>query len=138
MLRHAKYGNEVFLESFKSTERQSLCMVVQERTIRVRRFLNRILIGVALLCTWSVAFGESSDGQSHYRERIIPLLKTYCYECHGGGAKEGNLALDQFATASDALQSRELRWKVFKNLRAGVMPPAGEKKPSSEEIEQIA
>src|SRR5262245_4088803 len=75
---------------------------------------------------------------SRFEQRVRPLLKSYCYDCHGDGAKEGNLALDQFATAQDALQGRDLWWKVLKNLRSGVMPPAGEKRPSQDELETIA
>src|SRR5689334_86328 len=34
--------------------------------------------------------------QAHFEQRVLPLLKSYCYDCHGNGEKEGNLSLDQF------------------------------------------
>ena len=97
---------------------------------------DRILLaGVAVLVAFAATV--NADGLIRYQEQILPLLKTYCYDCHAGGSKEGNLALDQFRTSADALSSHELWWKVFKNLRAGVMPPAGEKRPQTGEVEQI-
>jgi Protein of unknown function (DUF1592)/Protein of unknown function (DUF1588)/Protein of unknown function (DUF1587)/Protein of unknown function (DUF1585)/Protein of unknown function (DUF1595)/Planctomycete cytochrome C len=97
---------------------------------------------------WLVAFlavfnGGATSGAAPaelllFEQRVRPLLKSYCYDCHGDGSKEGNLALDQFATVEKALESRELWWKVLRNLRSGVMPPAGEKRPSQEELESIA
>ena len=72
------------------------------------------------------------------RQEAQSLLRHYCYDCHGDGASEGELTLDQFAGTSDAAKEPELWWKVLKNLRAGVMPPAGEQKPSNEELETIA
>lgn len=92
---------------------------------------------VALSCL-SAAYGAAPDGAAHFQERVLPLLKSYCYDCHGGGSTEGNLALDQVETDSGALQNRELWWKVLKNLRAGVMPPAGEARPEPDELETIA
>ena len=75
---------------------------------------------------------------SRFEEDVQPLLKSYCYDCHGNITKEGNLALDQFVTADDAIKNRELWWKVLKNLRSGVMPPTGEPRPSAAELEIIA
>ena len=87
----------------------------------------------------SAAMGQSAPAvQLRFEQRVRPLLKSYCYECHGDGAKEGNVALDQLGMADGAPQGRETWWKVLKNLRSGVMPPAGEKRPSKEELETIA
>ena len=62
-----------------------------------------------------------------------------CYGCHNATKRhEGNLALDQFATTGEAFKNRELWWKVLKNLRSGVMPPAGERRPTAAELETIA
>src|SRR5262245_29352764 len=90
-----------------------------------------------ILLARSAAWAAPLAG-SHFEQRVRPLLQSYCYDCHGNAAKEGRLALDEFATADDALKNRPLWWKVLKNLRSGVMPPAGEKRPSEEELETIA
>jgi hypothetical protein len=68
-----------------------------------------------------------------FRERVQPILETYCYGCHGNGAVEGNRTLDKFDSDESLLQNIELWQAVLKNVRAGIMPPAGENRPSDEE-----
>lgn len=96
------------------------------------------LVGLAFLWSCTSAYSDTTDGADHYRQQVLPLLKTYCYDCHGGGSQEGNLVLDQFANDGAILENRELWWKVFKNLRARMMPPADEKQPTADEVEVIA
>lgn len=97
--------------------------------------LGKTLV-LALLCSSPICTAAPPQG-ADVEQSVRPLLKTYCYECHGDGAKEGGLALDQLATA-DAAKGLPVWWKVLKNLRSGVMPPAGEKRPSPAEVESIA
>ena len=80
---------------------------------------------------------HADDGASRYAEDIQPLLTEYCYACHGLGAKKGGVALDEFATAADALGNRDLWHSVLKNVRAGIMPPAGKPRPSSDEAKTL-
>ena len=94
---------------------------------------------IVLLSLLSVGVAQAAPPQSvDFAQQVRPLLKTYCYDCHGEGAKEGGLALDQLATVVGAPESRPAWWKVLKNLRSGMMPPAGEKRPSPAEVESIA
>jgi len=85
-----------------------------------------------------IAFATTPEGEARFQERIRPLLKTYCADCHSGDAKEGNLSFDQFASTDDAIKNLELWWKVLKNLRANTMPPDGESRPTPAELETIA
>ena len=32
---------------------------------------------------------------AEFREKVEPILSTYCYECHGGGEKKGGVQLDE-------------------------------------------
>lgn len=73
-----------------------------------------------------------------FEQHVRPLLKTYCFECHGDGQKEGSLALDQVASTSSDPKLRDIWWKVLKNLRSGLMPPVGNPRPTEEEQETIA
>jgi mono/diheme cytochrome c family protein len=56
------------------------------------------------------------------------LLDQYCVGCHNQKAKIGGLALDSvdLSLAGDNAQTLE---KVIRKLRAGMMPPAGSKRP---------
>lgn len=110
-------------------------MVSNATKIRAATQVAVLYVGLAIA---SSTYADATEGTVHYQQHVLPLLKTYCYDCHGGGSKEGNLALDQFATDSEALQNRDLWWKVFKNLRARTMPPAEEKQPTANEVEVVA
>ena len=71
--------------------------------------------------------------QATFEEEALPLLQDYCYGCHGNGLKKGQVSLDAFETDPAKLHDSELWFAVLKNVRAGLMPPEGEARPSDEE-----
>ena len=83
----------------------------------------------------SPALGQSpvSAAMTQYRSGIEPVLKEYCYDCHGDGMDKGRVTLDQFASEEAMLGSHELWLHVLKNVRAGLMPPAKKKQPTAEQ-----
>jgi hypothetical protein len=66
------------------------------------------------------------------------LVKKYCVDCHNGDTKEGNLDLASLLAQDSSSESVVAWWKVLKNLRAGVMPPQGQERPTAEEQKAIA
>jgi mono/diheme cytochrome c family protein len=56
------------------------------------------------------------------------LVTTYCATCHSDRAKAGGLSLAGF-TAMKAQEHPEVVEKMIRKLRAGMMPPAGAKRP---------
>ncbi len=98
---------------------------------------GRFAFSVAFFAAGHIALAaaeETPDFETH----VVPILKTYCYECHGGGEKEGDLTLDQFSTADQALARSDLWWSVLKNVRSQLMPPAGHDRPSPTEVTTLA
>jgi hypothetical protein len=75
---------------------------------------------------------------SRFADQIQPILIDHCYRCHGDGVKKGNVAFDQFGSDSALTADRDFWWAVLKNVRAGVMPPAGKPAPTGEQIGQLA
>jgi hypothetical protein len=71
--------------------------------------------------------------ETQFRERVQPILEDYCIACHGNGTKKGGLALDEVTSNQGRLHDGELWWAVLKNVRAGLMPPAGKPRPSNTE-----
>lgn len=71
-----------------------------------------------------------------FQNEIQPLLDRYCYDCHGGGIKKGNLTLDEFTTEATLAQPA-LWWHVLKKTRSGLMPPADEARPSPAEVTRL-
>lgn len=90
----------------------------------------------AIFISNSVA--DEVERMGRYQRDVLPVLEQYCYACHGEGGAEGGMSLDGFASDSDLLNSHDQWWAVLKNLRAGVMPPAGEPRPAEDEISRIA
>ena len=54
------------------------------------------------------------------------LVKQYCASCHSDRGKAGGLSLTAFDASSSSPQDTE---KMIRKLRAGMMPPAGAKRP---------
>ena len=73
-----------------------------------------------------------------FRKTVQPILSQYCYDCHGDGANKGNVTLDQFKSDRDILNSRELWWRVLRNVRAGIMPPAKRERPTDAQQLELA
>jgi hypothetical protein len=56
------------------------------------------------------------------------LVATYCATCHSERAKAGGLSLAGF-NAMRAHEAPDMAEKIVRKLRAGMMPPAGAKRP---------
>jgi mono/diheme cytochrome c family protein len=65
------------------------------------------------------------------------LVKQYCAGCHSDRAKAGGLSLASFDAAM-AVDHAEVTEKVIRKLRAGMMPPAGARRPESAVLTQLA
>lgn len=112
-------------------------MVIPEG--KARSWIDRtrdafVLTAIVLACMpgrWLDANEKSFD------ERARPLLERYCNQCHNPESHHGNLTLGKIVLDDDPIKNRLAWWKVLKNLRAGVMPPAGEERPTPQELETI-
>lgn len=98
------------------------------------------LIGLALLThgLWWSNTTIAADEAEAFAQQVVPLLKAYCLDCHGGTAKEGNFSFNSITDLAEARRHPELWWKALQNLRSGVMPPFGEPRPTADEVESIA
>lgn len=56
---------------------------------------------------------------------LAGLFESHCYDCHGNGAREGNLALDELLTAEPSPATRDQWRKCWKMVRQEFMPPVG-------------
>ncbi len=77
-----------------------------------------------------------ADGQPAivYRDRVQPLLRKYCIECHGQETHEGQVNFEAFKDFSAAIGDRKTWERARKMLGAGSMPPADhEPRPSGAE-----
>ncbi len=60
-------------------------------------------------------------------------VKQYCVGCHSDRGKAGDLSLASF-DASRASEHPDISEKIIRKLRAGMMPPAGSRRPDEEAL----
>ncbi len=92
--------------------------------VRCRISPLRLAIGVAA-CFSAVVLGADLEPipESSTQDRRA-LLESYCFECHGNGATEGNLDLEQLLDRPSDRVTRDTWHKVIQHLEVGNMPPA--------------
>jgi hypothetical protein len=89
----------------------------------MRRVVVAVCLILAALCASNASAAPEPDAAA--------LFETHCFDCHGYGAAEGNLALDELMAASPSAETREQWRKVWKMVRQEFMPPAGSDAPAS-------
>jgi Protein of unknown function (DUF1592)/Protein of unknown function (DUF1588)/Protein of unknown function (DUF1587)/Protein of unknown function (DUF1585)/Protein of unknown function (DUF1595)/Planctomycete cytochrome C len=100
----------------------------------------RIIILAALtagLTANQAAMAIDLTASADFKKNIQPVLEEYCYDCHGGGESRGGVTLDAFNSNTNLAAGRDVWWRVLKNLRAGLMPPAKKSQPTKEQKEVI-
>jgi hypothetical protein len=103
-----------------------------------RQLVLRVGVFLALGLLACSARGAESRAVTRFQDEIQPLLIDYCYRCHAEGMKKGEVAFDQAGSDEALVKRRELWWAVLKNVRAGIMPPAGKPRPDAKEVELLA
>jgi Protein of unknown function (DUF1588)/Protein of unknown function (DUF1587)/Protein of unknown function (DUF1592)/Protein of unknown function (DUF1585)/Protein of unknown function (DUF1595)/Planctomycete cytochrome C len=98
-----------------------------------RSSLNVLALAAAFL--WVGPAGvRAEDGAKLFRDKVQPMLAEHCYECHADGAKKGDVTLDKFPSSDPLQGGNDLWWRVLKNVRSGLMPPADQERPTAEEM----
>ncbi|MBI3491340.1 MAG: DUF1592 domain-containing protein [Acidobacteria bacterium] len=117
----------------------------------------RNVIG-AMVSAFVLTVGLTAGGQQHAVRKTIPrspamavahapstmapdaqkaLINQYCVGCHNDKAKTGGLTLASFDPAQ-ADQNAETAEKMIRKLRAGMMPPAGMRRPDADTVKAFA
>ena len=80
-------------------------------------------VGVLILFSGrplSAAAGPAPD----YQREILPVLREYCYDCHGEGSKKGGVSLDRFSSVEEFAREPKHWLAVWRNLDSQLMPPS--------------
>jgi Protein of unknown function (DUF1592)/Protein of unknown function (DUF1588)/Protein of unknown function (DUF1587)/Protein of unknown function (DUF1585)/Protein of unknown function (DUF1595)/Planctomycete cytochrome C len=104
--------------------------------MKFRSFILTMLFISAWALIWPLSAAEVL-APTEFNQKIRPVLEEYCYDCHGDGEESGGVALDAFNSSTNFVAGRDVWWRVLKNLRAGLMPPAKKSQPSKEQKELV-
>ena len=101
---------------------------------------NALVAALALLGPGAsnAASNAAPAGFARFQSDILPILKEYCFDCHGDGMNKGKVAFDEFKTPDELLARKDLWQAVLKNVRAGLMPPEKKPRPSEEQKRALA
>ena len=94
-----------------------------------------VACGCCSVLILSALVAQGADGD--FDARILPLLKTYCAECHSGSEPEAGLSFDMVRHVSHVDDHPDLWEGVAKKLRRREMPPADAKQLSADEIKLV-
>src|SRR5476649_2715284 len=86
------------------------------------RFLLVALAVCALVAPPARAAAPAEPDIS-FEKTVAPLLKNYCYDCHGDGEHKGDVALDHYKNTAAVEQDRKTWELVLHNVRSQIMPP---------------
>ena len=108
--------------------------------------MNRVLIACSV--AFVIAGWASVDGRQSTPTAVrvplspspSPLLDQYCLTCHNDRVKTGGLSLQGLSIdgASRVRDDAETWEKVIRKVRAGMMPPAGAKRPERAALDGFA
>jgi hypothetical protein len=101
------------------------------RGLSALRGMAVFVLAIVVVCPRVSSAGDRVG--ERFGEQVQPILEEYCYGCHGDGMKKGGITLDGFDTDGARLRDHDLWWAVLKNVRAGIMPPAGKPRPTDTE-----
>src|SRR5271163_5183421 len=99
--------------SVRSQAAATLLAASNQPAWRARPCRQSWMLGLALLAFLAnprLAVAESIPGATSFHDQIQPILKTYCFDCHGDGAHKGNVAFDEFKSDQSVLTNRDLWW----------------------------
>jgi len=92
------------------------------RPLNPRHPLQRLLV---LTCGLLLPF--ASLRADDYADKILPILKDSCLNCHATKKQKGDVDLEQFASVADIRRSPKVWEAVLEQVASGEMPPKKEK-----------
>jgi hypothetical protein len=98
--------------------------------------LKTLLLGWIVVVSAAWGYGQAPRPQSPAPNQRA-FLDQYCIGCHNERAKTAGLMLDKMDVTQVA-QNAEVWEKVVRKLRAGMMPPAGARRPDRPALEAFA
>jgi hypothetical protein len=88
-------------------------------------------LGILFFCPFS-----RTRAQPAFDSTVAPVLKTFCFDCHGGAKPKANLVLDRLAP--DFEKNADVWKAIMERISDGSMPPKGKDRPSAVQVKAVA
>ena len=98
--------------------------------IYMRVYLSRLNCAGLLAVLVGGVFANAGGIEERERE-ALPLLREFCFDCHGEGSKKGGVALDKLG--KDKPADRKSWHSVWSNLDSQLMPPSDKPQPTPQQ-----
>jgi len=118
-------------------------MGVGDRYLQMGRFRTSprlivagLLLGLFFLVrpSWAAPTSAIPD---EFQQQVKPVLRQFCYRCHGGEKTKGDVNLTKFENAQSVERDPKLWRTVMEKLRERDMPPDGKPQPSEIDRQRI-
>src|SRR2546422_3151912 len=105
------------------------------------REMKKLLVAsvAAWLCSWGLSAQSPQTGRrtpAANAESATQTVKQYCIGCHSDRGKAGGLSLADFDVARTT-EHPDAAEKMIRKLRAGMMPPAGARRPDDPTLQDL-
>ncbi len=114
--------------------------VADDRLQTRRSFRRKVGVVFYVFCLFAInsrSIADDALAAKHFHSVIEPILEKYCYSCHGYGERKGGHAFDELKSDAAIITDKKLWLAVSKNVRAGLMPPRDEDRPTADEQKQL-
>ena len=72
-----------------------------------------------------------------WKKEMVPILESYCFDCHADGSKKGDFSFENFPTIASMQANRTIWKRVRENLTMELMPPSDKDQPSLDERKKL-
>src|SRR5262245_57753065 len=92
-----------------------------------------VLVSATILADLAGGVPQSSDGA--FQQRVEPILKNVCSNCHNDRLASGGLNVLPLADAKSIKDNRDTWEAIVRQVRGGDMPPRGTPRPTQPELD---
>ena len=99
-----------------------------------------VTVGLALTLLSRAGFSlesEEQPGKPDFSEEIEPLLREFCFRCHGKKMQKGDLDLERAVGERPLVRNLHIWTNVLERLKNKEMPPEEKKQPGEEERRKL-
>ena len=72
--------------------------------------------------------------EAQLNETVLPVLREYCWDCHGDSEAKGGVNFDSHTNLMAVLRDRGTWERVIQTVRSGEMPPKKKKTQPNTEV----